>query len=154
YNSRVVKLDSSGHQLWIVGAANGGGQSGTANGQFDRPYEGRLSPGGTKLYVADGFNHPIDELNTSDGSFVRKWGPNGGDGSTGTTAGSFNQPVGLGVDPVNGNVYVADFNNNRVEEFDPTGVFVAAFGYGVTDGSNAFEVCTSGCQTGIAGNGN
>lgn len=144
-NNRVIKLDSSGHQLWAVGAGNASGQSGNGPDQFNHPYELRLSADGTKLYVADGYNGRIDELNSSDGSFVRDWT---GDGTT-----SFNLPVGVGVDPVNGDVYVTDYYNDRVEEFDPSGNFIAAFGWGVTDGVSSFEVCTSSCRAGIAGNG-
>jgi tripartite motif-containing protein 71 len=148
-NNRVIKLDSSGHQLWAVGANNAGGQSGTGNDQFNHPYELRLSPDGTKLYVADGFNDRIEELNTSDGSVVTSWG------TRGTGASQFNLDAGLGIDPINGDVYVADYHQNRIEEFDPNGNFMAMFGYGVSDGvTNAFQVCTSSCHVGFAGGGN
>jgi hypothetical protein len=36
----------------------------------------------------------------------------------------------------------------------PCGTFLVAFGWGVADGKNAFETCTSGCQAGITGSGN
>jgi sugar lactone lactonase YvrE len=150
-NNRVLKFDSTGHKLWAVGADNAGGQAGTGNGEFNHPYELRLSPDGSKLYVADGYNNRVEELNAADGSFIRTWGANGGDGSTGTAAGSFNLVVGLGVDPGNGNVYVADYYNDRVQEFDANGNFIAMFGYGVATGANSFETCTSSCRAGVGG---
>jgi tripartite motif-containing protein 71 len=48
-------------------------------------------------------------------------------GSAGTNAGQFNGPVGLAVD-TKGNVYVADENNNRIQEFISTGNYIAQWG--------------------------
>ncbi len=50
-------------------------------------------------------------------------------------------------------VYVADRGGNRVEQFSSTGAFIAAWGWGVSDGKAEYEVCTSGCGPGIAGSG-
>ena len=50
-------------------------------------------------------------------------------------------------------MYVIDQLDNRVEQFDAAGEFVRAFGWGVADGIGAAETCMSGCQAGIAGNG-
>jgi DNA-binding beta-propeller fold protein YncE len=38
-------------------------------------------------------------------------------GSGGSGKGQFNNPVGVAVDPSNGDVYVADLGNDRVEKF-------------------------------------
>jgi tripartite motif-containing protein 71 len=75
-------------------------------------------------------------------------------GSSGTDAGQFNIPSGVAVDGA-GNVYVADFNLNRINVFGADGSFTHAFGWGVDTGAAAFEVCTtaSTCQVGIAGGG-
>jgi hypothetical protein len=77
---------------------------------------------------------------------VTKWG------SAGSGGGQFEGPEGVALDP-SGNVFVADFNNNRIQEFTSTGTFLLTFGWGVQDGTAAFETCTSGCQAGIAGSG-
>src|SRR5262249_11267024 len=74
-------------------------------------------------------------------------------GSTGSGAGQFQGPVGVAVDQATGNVYVADSGNARVQKFDASGTFIAAWGWGVTDGMAQSEVCTSGCQAGIPGSG-
>lgn len=47
-------------------------------------------------------------------------------GSPGTEPGEFNQPTGVAVDD-DGNIYVADTKNNRVQKFDSQGVFIALF---------------------------
>jgi sugar lactone lactonase YvrE len=61
--------------------------------------------------------------------------------------------VGVAVDQTSGAIYVADSGNARVEKFDAQGGFVAAWGFGVSDGMAQSEVCTSGCQAGIVGSG-
>ncbi|HEV7494892.1 hypothetical protein [Baekduia sp.] len=52
-----------------------------------------------------------------------------------------------------GDLYVADTTNNRVVQFDATGTFIRAWGWGVADGSPALQTCTSGCQAGLPGRG-
>jgi hypothetical protein len=50
-----------------------------------------------------------------------------------------------------GDVYVADTYNNRIDEFSAAGAFIKAYGWGIANGMNQFETCTSTCQTGIGG---
>ena len=57
----------------------------------------------------------------------------------------------LAVDESSGDVYVADTENHRVSEFDPSGAFLRAFGWGVADGAAELQSCTIVCQAGIAG---
>ena len=76
----------------------------------------------------------------------RQWGIHG------SGAGQLWTPQGVAVDS-SGNVYVADWNNARVQEFSSSGAFLRTWGWGVADGSNAFQVCTSSCQAGITGAG-
>ena len=75
--------------------------------------------------------------------------------SLGQGAGQTMDPSGLAVDFETGELYVADTANNRVDVFDSTGTFKEAFGWGVKDGSNEFQVCTATttCREGIAGSG-
>ncbi len=74
-------------------------------------------------------------------------------GSTGSGDGQLTQPHDVAIDESSGDIYVADTGNHRVITFDSTGHFLAAWGWGVSDGSAASEVCTSDCQAGIAGSG-
>ena len=46
---------------------------------------------------------------------------------TGAGQGQFNHPNGVEVDDA-GNIYVCDFNNHRVQKFDPQGKFLLQFG--------------------------
>jgi DNA-binding beta-propeller fold protein YncE len=58
-------------------------------------------------------------------------------GGTGTTAGKFDNPLGVAVDAA-GNVYVADRNNHRVQKFGSTGRFARMWG-GRGSGPGRFE---------------
>jgi len=81
------------------------------------------------------------------------WGVDSAFGSIGTGDGQFESPTGITVDS-NGNLYVAEENNYRIQKFNASGTFVSAWGWGVTDGASQYEVCTSNCRVGISGTGN
>jgi hypothetical protein len=73
-------------------------------------------------------------------------------GSEGTGSGQLRRPGGLAIDAA-GNVFVADTDNNRVDEFSSAGAFLRAWGWGVADGTSALQTCTSSCLAGQAGQG-
>ena len=51
-------------------------------------------------------------------------------------------------------VYVADTGNHRIDEFEASGTFIRAWGWGVADGiTKAFQTCTLTCFAGISGSG-
>ena len=87
---------------------------------------------------ADGMNF---NFQTNAISYLNKWGVNGSE------SGAFDFPRGLAADG-DGNIYVADGFNRRIQVFDKTGVFQMMWGRGV-DGGEGFEICTSSCQAGI-----
>jgi hypothetical protein len=74
-------------------------------------------------------------------------------GSSGTGDAQFSSPGGVAVDRATGDVYVADSGNARIEKFDASGNFIAAWGWGVGDGASSSEVCTTSCEAGIPGSG-
>jgi DNA-binding beta-propeller fold protein YncE len=122
---------------------------------------------GGNLYVADSGFGRIQKFDSA-GNFQRTWGGgvNGGTGlevctvaancdggSAGGGPGEMFQPGGVAIDS-GGNVYVADFNNNRIQKFSSSGVFERTWGKGV-DATNPGNLCTlaSGdtCQAGSTG---
>jgi sugar lactone lactonase YvrE len=76
-------------------------------------------------------------------------------GSSGSTAGLLQGPLGVAVDQSSGMLYVADSANARIQKFDKNGNFKDAWGWGVRDGKEQSEVCThrNDCQAGIPGSG-
>ena len=73
-------------------------------------------------------------------------------GSSGGGAGQLAYPEGVATDS-SGDVYVADDDNERIDEFSAAGAFIKAYGWGVSDSASQFETCTSSCQAGISGGG-
>jgi sugar lactone lactonase YvrE len=96
--------------------------------------EGLVAPGGLAidndnrlLYVTDAEQDLVLVYN-ADPPFklIRKLGKPGTQ-HTSTEPGEFAKPAGIAVDR-NGNVYVSDTWNNRIQEFDADGTFIRTFG--------------------------
>ena len=95
--------------------------------------EGMVDPGGLAvdtqnrlLYVAD---IELDQILVYDADtlkLLRKMGTTGHKHEL-TSPGDFSKPAGVAVD-AEGNLYVADTYNNRIEIFDADGQFVSTFG--------------------------
>jgi hypothetical protein len=80
--------------------------------------------------------------------------------SVGSQKGEFDNPVGIAINQSTGHVYVMDEDNLRVQEFNLNGEFVRAWGWDVASEEDsgdtdpdAYEVCTTVCQSGAAGDG-
>ncbi len=119
------------------------GSSGSGNGQFQFPTLGALASSGD-LWVADSSLDRLQEFNAK-GEYLAQFG------SSGTGDGQFEFPFGVAINKTTGNIYVSDRENYRVQEFSSTGTFIRMFGYGVSDGAEKYEICTSGCRAGIMG---
>ncbi len=71
--------------------------------------------GATKrVYVTDFGNNRVVVLDST-GAIIKTFG------ATGSGAGQFTQPRGVAVDPTDGDIAVADFGNDRVSLWKPTG---------------------------------
>jgi DNA-binding beta-propeller fold protein YncE len=57
--------------------------------------------------------------------------------TTGEGAGAVSNPQGMAVDRTSGDLYVADYNNFRIDKFGPEGEFLLAWGFGVADGTSS-----------------
>ncbi|MDA1313233.1 MAG: peptidyl-alpha-hydroxyglycine alpha-amidating lyase family protein [Acidobacteria bacterium] len=109
----VHKFSPDGKLLMSVGAADVPGVDGS---HFNRPTDVAVAPN-ADIYIADGYgNRRIVHLNSS-GEFIREWG------TEGSAPGQFVDPHGLALDP-DGNVYVADRGNSRIQVFTKDGKFI------------------------------
>jgi RHS repeat-associated protein len=161
YGSNVYVLDSgiwwentgnSRVEKWVMPALESSvtysssfGSYGTGNGQLREPEGGLATDASGNVWVSDTENSRLEEFN-SKGEFVRAVG------SSGEGNGQFKTTYGVTVDS-KGNVWATDEGNDRVEEFTGEGVFVKTFGWGVSNGENKFQICTSSCRAGLQGSG-
>ena len=94
------------------------GSEGSGPLQFHTPFAIAYNPSNSRVYVCDTVNNRITILNhdlTLHGSF----------GGKGREPGQLNMPEGIAVDR-KGNILVADHLNNRVQRFDPSGVYLSS----------------------------
>jgi sugar lactone lactonase YvrE len=92
---------------------------------LDGPYKPALDPAGN-LWVPDGRNHRF-QIFSPDGAFLESWGTEGsGDGQFNFELGS--SGYGTVLWDKDGNFYVADPGNYRIQKFAPDRSFIAAWG--------------------------
>jgi DNA-binding beta-propeller fold protein YncE len=161
----------------LINQGSGEPEEAGAPGAFNYPRSVAVSPNGN-VYVADSLNHRIQELD-SEGHFVMMFGrevnaTTKGDvcteeeiqqagvecqqGVMGSAPGQFAYPESIAVDPVSGDVYVAETLTGevnkefavaqRVQKFTAMGVFVAEIGKEVNQTTKE-NLCTAGeaCTT-------
>ncbi len=126
YNHRIQKLTQDGAFIRQWGASAERKPLSDANGvSFSYPTDVALAPDG-KLYVADGYNDRVQVFNP-DGTFFRKWGGPFAANISGPFNGWFATVTSIAIGP-KGNIFVADFYNDRIQKFDPGGTFLTSFG--------------------------
>jgi hypothetical protein len=135
----VMKLDSTGHVQMLLGrkpesvavpapaprgdapAAAGARGRGGLPGEgaqsdvFNRPTDVAWDSAGN-IFVADGLGNARVAKFNNKGVFIKSWG------SKGTGPGTFGSVLAIAVD-AQGNVYVADGGNKRIQVFDNNGTF-------------------------------
>ena len=158
---RLEEFSAAGSFMKAVGS------SGAGAGQMNNPGGVAINQSNNNVYVADGNNQRVDEFNEK-GEFVRTFGFGVKDGKgefeictsscqagkSGSGSGQFSGPLGVTVEPSTEDVWVTDVPNNRVEKFKESGEFIEAVGWGVNEGKEQLETCTTTCKAGKAGAGN
>jgi sugar lactone lactonase YvrE len=113
-DEEVVELSSTATKIGSFGSW------GKGNGQFERTRGVAIS--GEAAYVVDYGNSRVEEFKLtekegkSSGEYVTQFG------TKGTGNGQFKEPWGIALDK-EGHVWVADAGNNRIQEFNATGVY-------------------------------
>jgi RHS repeat-associated protein len=114
------------------------GAKGTAGGDFDVPVGVAVDASGD-VWVTDTLNHRLDRL-TASGTFIEAigWGVSNGEakletctssckaGTAGSGNGQLSYPAGIAIS--GGDVYVADYENNRVTVFGEKGEWIRSIG--------------------------
>jgi hypothetical protein len=103
------------------GPGGGPAGAGTPGSSFSRPADVAWDRAGN-IYIADGIgtNNRVAKFD-KDGKFLKHWG------STGSGPSQFQGVKALAID-AQGNVYVADMGNKRIQVFDSEGTFKSEFG--------------------------
>jgi len=130
-NHRVQIFNPDGSFLRQFGSAckldTGEGCQGDGRGQFNEPWGIAVAADGS-IYVSDTWNHRIQKFDNQ-GAFVTMWGRFESTGGELGAPSVFYGPRSLVVGQ-DGNIYVMDTGNKRVQLFAPDGQFVAQYGGG------------------------
>jgi DNA-binding beta-propeller fold protein YncE len=115
-NDRLVKYTADGVLLDVLAGP------GLATGQVADPSAIAVGPSGA-VYVLEKFSASVNRVQEFDslGNWVTVWG------DYGTGNGEFKHPEGIAVDPLTGDVFVADTLNNRIQKFTSSGGWVASW---------------------------
>jgi hypothetical protein len=127
----VIKFDPEGHVIMVFGRKQEASDEDTAPLKHPKPplpaEDGRFrqvtdvawdKAGNT--FISDGYINSRVAKVDKDGNWLKSWGDRGKE------PGQFNTPHSIATD-ANGNVYVADRGNHRIQVFDGDGKFLRQF---------------------------
>jgi len=133
-------VPSTGQVTTVYGAITAGSADGFGtNASFNSPY-GITFDGSSNLYVSDMGNNSIRKIFLSTGR-VYTYAVGGLGSANGSVLNAkFSQPHGLTTD-VNGNVYIADANNNEIRKIGTCATAISASIVSPSSGPQATNVC-------------
>ncbi len=149
YNHAIRKVDRSGVISTVAGNGPEGfsGDDGPATGAALRYPTGIAVDTAGNVFFADTNNHRIRRIDAATGIITTIAG-NGnsgfwGDGGPATDA-SLNYPRGISLDPVTGNLYIADVNSHRIRQIQASsGRIYTVAGSGSTGYAGDGDLATS-----------
>ncbi|MBI4691615.1 MAG: Ig-like domain-containing protein [Nitrospirae bacterium] len=143
YNHKIRKIViSTGVVTTLAGSGTAGSTDATGtSASFN--YPSGITTDGTNLFVADGNNNKIRQIVISTGvvTTLAGSGTAGSTDATGTSA-SFNRPFGVTTDGTN--LYVADYNNNKIRKIViSNGIVTTLAGSGTAGSTDATGTAAS-----------
>jgi len=155
YNQRIRMIDTLGIITTVAGNGTSGylGDGGPATlAEFTAPLGLALDSTGN-IYIADCFNYRIRKIDIS-GNISTVAG-NGIAGYTGdsmqATSTEINHPWGVTIDRA-GNIFIADWYNNRIRKVNPAGIITTVAGtggFGSSGDSGLATLATLSRPTGV-----
>ena len=122
FNQRVQQLTADGRFIRQWGTTK---KTGVLDGRLNYPTDVAINSEGV-LYIADGYNDRILAFGP-DGELLHRWGGPFAMNIFGPFNSWFATVTGISIGP-RGDVFVADFYNDRVQKFSAEGEFINAFG--------------------------
>jgi PKD repeat protein len=131
YGNLLYVADADNHRVQIFNISNPAapayagtlgttGSPGSGNNQFNTPQG--VAVDANYIYVADTENHRVQIFNRNTLAYVATIG-----GSYGTGNNQFKFPTDVAVDAA-GNIYVADYANKRVQQYNSSRVYQRTYG--------------------------
>lgn len=110
---QVFKFSAEGELLMTLGQE---GIKGNDSSHFDQPTDVAVAPDGS-IFVTDGYGNRRVVKFSDQGEFIKEWGKEG------SAPGEFINPHAIDIDQ-NGELYISDRENNRVQVFNGDGEFI------------------------------
>jgi len=132
---RLIKLNAAGPQQWVIGEAGVWDVDNAHFGDWWAGPEGNLAiDAAGRIFVPDTANHRVQIFNPNGSYFTRM----GVTRESGNDNAHFDCPAGVAISPVNGDIYVVDRCNQRIQVFTSSRVYKATLG--VTDQTGSDNV--------------
>jgi sugar lactone lactonase YvrE len=150
WNHRIRKITPSGVVSTLAGSRISGSSDGNGiAASFNFPSGVAVDASGN-VYVAEGHNQIIRKITPSGGVTTLAGGGSSGSSDGIGTAARFKGPTGVAVD-ASGNVYVADYGNNKIRKITPSREVTTLAGTGNSGSSNGLgTVATFYHPSGVA----
>lgn len=127
----VLTLGRKPEDVRVPAAEAGPGRGAVAGDNFNRPTDVAWDAAGN-IFVADGYGNSRVAKFDKNGQFIKSWG------TKGKEPGQFDLLHSMAVDP-QGNVYVGDRSNRRIQVFDNDGTFKTQY----TNVGAPYAICIS-----------
>ncbi len=153
-NHTIRKISASGIITTVAGNGSSGysGDGGAATAASLHRPTGLVVDNTGNIYISDCYNNVVRKINTS--GIITTFAGNGTNGYAGdggpATAAELDWPDGIAIDNI-GNIYIADWHNNRVRKVDTSAIITTVAGNGGSGSSGDGGAATAATFTYVSG---